>query len=155
MRNDKLIPLNAFILWSLVCMSACLSAEAQSAADVAGQVGVTPESLVIADFDLPTASVIISRIDDAAELRQGIAAQQNLAGEAVATATGLSQLLVADETNEQLLACPSAQPTVPVSNRSQVALLGRTESGCCQAALDTVRDDEQTTGPVGPERSPR
>ncbi len=79
------------------------SAIAQTTTAVAAELGITPQSTVIADLSSTQASQVLAHIQAAGELRQELAAKHLAVDAAAVIVTQLSQLLLSDSGNEELL----------------------------------------------------
>ena len=79
------------------------AASAQSITGIAAQIGITPESVVIADLDGTSASLVLGHLEEAAALCQNLAAQHLAVDAAGVSVTALSESLLNDPGNEELI----------------------------------------------------
>lgn len=75
----------------------------QGITSVAAEIGITPESTVIADWDTQTASLILSRIEAEVGLRQALEVAHQAVDAAASTVTELAQVLLNEPNNQQHL----------------------------------------------------
>ena len=99
------------------------SALAQTTTVVAAELGITPQSAVIANLSPTQASLVISQIQAAGALRQGLAAKHQAVEAAAIAVNELSQLLLTDVGNEELLEQCETAKEVRINAREQVVEL--------------------------------
>ena len=75
---------------------------AQNVRGVWAEIGITPESVVIADLDAQSAMVILGRVESAVALRASLSAQHDAADTVAATITELSELMLNAAADEDL-----------------------------------------------------
>ncbi len=75
---------------------------AQNTMGVWAEIGITPESVVIADLDAQSAMVILGRVEAAVALRESLAAEHDAADAVAATITELSELMLNAAADEDL-----------------------------------------------------
>lgn len=107
-----------------------------STSDVAAWIGIRPESMVVAQFDVPQATAVLNALDESSELRGAIAAQHAQADAASEAVTALSESLQANP------AAPD-RDRVPLSARwITPELLHRTQQVWTRAYGRPIAPDE-------------
>ena len=91
---------NLFVLLVSAMTLISNSALAQSATDVAAEIGITPQSTVIADVNTTSATQMLAYIDGATTLLSNLAAKYQEIDAAGVTVTQLSEQLLVDSGNQ-------------------------------------------------------
>ena len=104
MRGHTLPGLGTILLCWLIGTSASVGRCAASAVSVAVELGITPESMVIAGFQPSSASMVLSSIEAAGAVSQALATQHQVVDTAAAQVTQLVEALFDSGDDEQLLA---------------------------------------------------
>jgi len=92
----------AFCLVTALAGAAFAQEQNSNTRVLAMQVGITPESVVIAEFDAAAAQTMLSRIDQATGYHNAIAAEQNAMNQVIDTITELSHTLQTEPGDQDL-----------------------------------------------------
>jgi hypothetical protein len=111
-----------------------------SVADAAASVGLTPESMVVADIDIAQVAPMLTAVQSEVELRQSLNAQHAAADVAAVNVTNLSELLQQSPDDEQLVAQHEAALNALQTAKDQIeALRGELfESATAPASADQI-----------------
>lgn len=96
MTRSQVLCLPRFALIVAALTIAASPALAQNVTGVCAEIGITPESVVIADLNAQSAMVILGRVESAVTLRESLSSQHDAADAVAATITELSELMLND-----------------------------------------------------------
>lgn len=109
--------------WAIALMLTSGGYADDSTSDVAAWIGITPESMVVAQFDVPQATAVLNALDESSELRGAIADQHAQADAASDAVTTLSESLQANPDDPDLLASFEEASTALAAAQSQIEAL--------------------------------
>lgn len=95
---------------------------AQNVTGVCAEIGITPESVVIADLDAQSGTVILGRVESAVALRASLAAEHDAADAVAATITELSELMLNDADEDAQQEYEAAVATLAAGQQQITAL---------------------------------
>ncbi len=122
MTRSQVLCLPRFAVIVGVLTIAASPALAQNVTGVCAEIGITPESVVIADLDAQSAMVILGRVESAVALRASLAAEHDAADAVAATITELSQLMLNDADEDLRQEYEAAVATL-AAGRQQITAL--------------------------------
>ena len=105
---------------------------AQTVTGVCAETGITPESVVIANLDAQSATVILGRVQSAVALRESLSSQHDAADAVAATITELSELMLNDADEDLQQEYEAAVATLAARQQQITAL----REGLFDLALD-------------------
>lgn len=114
------LPRFALIVGALTI--AASPALAQNVTGVCAEIGITPESVVIADLNAQSAMVILGRVESAVALRESLAAEHDAADAVAATITELSELMLNDADEDVQQEYDAAVATLAAGQQQITAL---------------------------------
>lgn len=95
---------------------------AQNVRGVWAEIGITPESVVIADLNAQSTMVILSRVESAVALRESLSSQHDAADAVAATITELSELMLNDADEDLQQEYEAAVATLAAGQQQITAL---------------------------------
>ncbi len=123
MKKSQVLSLPRFAVIVGVLTIAARPALAQNARGVWAEIGITPESVVIADLNAQSAMVILGRVESAVALRESLSSQHNAADAVAATITELSELMLNAAADEDLQQEYEAAVATLAAGRQQITAL--------------------------------
>lgn len=122
MTRSQVLCLPRFAVIVGVLTIAARPALAQNVTGVCAEIGITPESVVIADLDAQSAMVILGRVESAVALCESLAAHHDAADAVAATITELSELMLNDADEDVLQEYEAAVATLAAGQQQITAL---------------------------------
>lgn len=132
MTRSQVLCLPRFALIVGAVTIAARPALAQNVTGVWAEIGITPESVVIADLDTESAMVILGRVQSAVALRESLAAEHETADSVASTITELSELMLNDVDEDLQQEYEAAVATLAARQQQITAL----REGLFDLALD-------------------